>query len=112
MGCGIISPGLCTEEVVPGISVTVVDAATGKPVADSARGIVRDGEYEDSLTVYVFAADGRPTTLRGADERPGVYSVLLAHPRFELWARDRIQVNDGRCHVQMRELRAELVSLE
>lgn len=107
-GCDPTGPYACTASVEPGVVVEIYDAATGAPVAGEARGVVRDGLYQDSLAPYGFTGDHVMLSRRAADERPGTYAIVVAHPEYELWVRDGVRVEDGRCHVETRTIRAEL----
>lgn len=107
-GCNITEPYACTASVEPGIVVEIVDAQTGDPIAASARGLVRDGLFEDSLAPYRFNGEMVMVARRAADEREGTYSVFVSHPDYDLWAREGVRVRDGGCHVETVTLRAEL----
>lgn len=107
-GCDILSGHDCTQEVVPGLVLEIVDAATGAWVADSAHTEIRDGDYRHTLEGCAF--DGATMTSRcGAYERPGRYSISVAQPKFEAWA-DEVEVKDGECHVRRQDVRVELVA--
>ena len=91
-GSACLDPGACTTSVEPAIRVEVRDAATGAFIADIARGVARDGDFEDSLRV-IGATGGNPsigTTLGGADERPGTYAIHLGQGRRPVVHRPRL----------------------
>lgn len=64
--------GICTEEARSAVDVDVLDAVTEQVIAAIARGILRDGTYEDSLQVVGSRGSdpAEETTLGGAS--PGV----------------------------------------
>jgi hypothetical protein len=95
----------CDTGIVAAVEVEIRDAASLRPIADSARGIVRDGEYVDSLRPSRSTVDGL-LSLAGADERPGVYEVLLTRPGYEPWDTAGIVVWDSDCHVRQAVLEA------
>lgn len=107
-GCGILEGKDCTADVRPGIVVTIVEKETGLPVAEGARGVVRDGEFQDSLHAHQFDGESRMISRASAWERRGTYSVVVDHPDYELWVRDRVEVSDDECHVRTIQLTAEL----
>ncbi len=107
-GCDALFPTLCPQDERPGIVVRIFDAATGEPAADDAVGIAQDGAYTDTLTAGEFDAEGRTRTIRGADERPGRYDVVVRKAGYETWRRGGVLVREGECHVRMAELEARL----
>lgn len=108
VGCDITEPYTCTASVEPGIVVEIVDGDTGEPIAASARGVVRDGVFQDSLAPAGFTYEGVMVSRQAAHEREGTYAVFVSHPDYELWAREGVRVREGKCHVETVELRAEL----
>ena len=106
LGCSTQS--ICTLSVDPGIVVTIRDATNGKSLAGTARGVVRDGEFSDSLRPYGGLGDGTLVSRAAADERPGVYTVTVEHPGYAPWERVGVRVRPGECHVQAAELMADL----
>jgi len=112
--CGILYGSgreSCSASVEPAVVVEIRDARTGVPLAGSARGVVRDGAYVDSLRPHGGA--GTPYVLMSraaAKERPGTYSVNVQAPGYQVWTLDGVVVSSDQCHVRTRRLRAELVS--
>ena len=109
-GSACLDQGPCTTSVEPAIRVEVRDAATGAFIADIARGVARDGDFEDSLRV-IGATGGNPsigTTLGGADERPGTYAIHLEAEGYARWDRADVRVTADGCHVRTVELSAAL----
>lgn len=105
-GCEIFDPGVCTTDVQPAILVQVRDAATQAPAASGATGVLRDGSFSD-----IMQADPGENALelRGAEERPGTYTVTVDKPGYQQWTQDGVRVRDGGCHVQTVTLQANLV---
>ncbi len=98
-------PG-CTLELRFGIVVEVLDASSGEFMADVTRGVARDGAYEDSLSA--FHGSGSSTTLQGAEERPGIYSVHLEADGYLDWDTTGVRVPDDGCHVRTATFTARL----
>ncbi len=109
------SPGLiCTGEWVPGITVEVVDGATGHPAACGSTVWIIEGDYAEIAESYCI--EGVPESLqdpyaRGAWERPGTYTVLVIREGFSPWSRTEIEVGSDRCHVEQVALEAVLERL-
>lgn len=106
-GCDILDPGVCTTDVQPAIVVEVRDAATQAPAASGATGVARDGSFADPLRAYDLGENA--LKLRGADERPGTYTVTVDKPGYQQWKQENVRVRDGRCHPQTVTLQASLV---
>lgn len=81
-GCDSFGPRSCPLSVEPGVEVEVVDAATGRPAASGAAGVVRDGAYVDSLRPGSGTGDGTLLTLAGAVGRAGMYRVEVARAGY------------------------------
>ena len=108
-GCyqgGTLEPVLCTQQFVFGLTVTVVDQSTSAPVANEATMTLRDGTYEEVVT---DSWDG--STLSGAGERPGTYTITIEHPAYTTWTRAGVTISADECHVIPVALTAELVPL-
>lgn len=108
-GCyqgGTVEPVLCTKQFVYGLTVTVVDQSTSNPIAAAATMTLRDGSYEEVVT---DSWDG--STLSGAGERPGTYTITIEHPAYTTWTRAGVTISADECHVIPVALTAELVPL-
>lgn len=94
---------------LPGHAVAVVvrDAATGAPLADGARGAVRDGAFIDSLRPESPQAPVQ-WTLVGGGERAGTYTVTVERQGARPWRRDGVVVHRGACGVVTETLTADL----
>ena len=117
-GCGMAAvivacdgPAECGSEIQPGIEVTITDSRDGTPLAGTARGSAREGDYVDSLR-----SDFAQPSLRryAADDRPGTYVVEVLHPGRGPWLRGGVEVSwnlDDPCHVKTVRLDAQLEPL-
>lgn len=103
-------PGACTLNLVSAVAVEVRDASTEEFIAGFVRGIVTDGAFEDSLRVVASLGTdpALPTTLGGADERPGNYAVHLEGPGYQAWDTANVQVSRDACHVRTATFTARL----
>ena len=45
-GCG--TEPTCTDDILPAVVVEIRDAFEGTPLAENARGVIREGEFVDS----------------------------------------------------------------
>ncbi|QJR35497.1 hypothetical protein [Gemmatimonas groenlandica] len=86
-------PIVCDASARAGITVTIKDAETMAPLAATARGVVRDGAYVDSL--ILVASDTRAA----AFERPGTYSVEVRLTGYQNFNTSNVRVTAGTCHV-------------
>jgi hypothetical protein len=103
----------CTADFRPAIEVEIRDAGTGAPLAHAATGVVRDGAYADSLRpARSLSSDPASMVSRSAaGERPGTYSVEVQRGGYLTWTASNVSVERGRCHVETRILRADLVAV-
>ncbi|MDF3052964.1 MAG: hypothetical protein K0S19_1069 [Geminicoccaceae bacterium] len=94
-------PG-CTLVAVPGVVVEIRDSIDGTPLAATARGVVREGAYTDSLQL---AGAGTDALVRSAAyERAGVYTVIVEHEGYAQWRQDGVWVRGDDCHVETEHL--------
>ena len=107
-GCESPLPVLCPGAVTPGIVVEVLDSSTGAWIADSASGVVRDGEYVDSLRPHTWSATYVLATLQAAGDRPGTYRVEVSRPRYEDWSQDGVVAEPAPCVVATTTIVARL----
>jgi hypothetical protein len=102
----------CPAVISPAIVVEIRDARTGAPLANDARGAVREGAYVDSLTPYEGTAAGAGPLVffsrRAADERPGNYSVEVNHAGYRAWTLAGVRAVSGQCGVKTRRVSASL----
>ena len=100
-------PYSCTGEYAPGISVRVLDAQTRLPLACVSSAWVIEGAYYAAMQ-GVCIGSFQDEWLRGAYERPGTYTVLVASPGYRPWSRTNVVVSADPCHVHTVELEALL----
>jgi hypothetical protein len=97
----------CTTSVEPGVVVEIRDATDGSPLAESARGAVREGTFTDSLRPHGSTDQGVLLSRAAADERAGSYVLVIEHPGYLTFERS-VNVEDGGCHVRTVHLAADL----
>lgn len=108
VGCGQ-NKFLCLDVPSVGIVVEARDAITGLNVTDSVRGVVEEGEYVDSLRPY-STSEGMVVKVGAAANRPGVYSIRIERPGYQLWIRSSVRVSaTATCGVVAAEVVAMLV---
>lgn len=97
---------VCTALFAYGLSVTVVDSASGSPAGAGATVVARDGAYADSAT----GAPGRPEfpSFSLAGERAGTYSISVTRPGYKPWSRSGVEVTKDVCHVRGVAITAKL----
>lgn len=102
----------CTAIAIPGISVSVQDAATGGLIAANATVVARSPNYTDSTTRSPtwFKADSTPISL--AYEHAGVYAVTVSKPGYGSWAKPGVTVSADECHVKTVQLAAVLQAVQ
>ena len=105
--CGLAGPD-CTPAPSPAIVVEVVDSVTNAFIAQGASGVVRDGVFQANLHAGNIAPGGELAALEGAEGRPGTYAVTITKPGYRDWTMTNVRVNNGRCGVETRLLRARL----
>ncbi|MBE0567990.1 MAG: carboxypeptidase regulatory-like domain-containing protein [Krumholzibacteria bacterium] len=105
-------PGDCPAQVLPALSLKVLDAETLLPAACGARVWAMDGDFVAELEPYCDGA--LPDSLQypfvaGPEERAGTYTVLIAKDGYEPWSRAGIVVKDGVCNVETVNIEVLLV---
>jgi len=111
-GCQLPFDGYnCTASIEPAIVAEIRDAVTGTPLALGATAVVRDGAYVDTLTPYerLDATEESLYSRRGAEERPGSYSVEVRHPGYVTWTTSGVGAGRGKCHVETKRVRVGMV---
>ena len=102
----------CGASIEPAVVVEIQDARTGVPLAEGARGVVRDGAYVDSLRPHAMRGPAPFVLLSRAAalERPGIYSVTVAAPGYKTWTLHGVVVRADECHVRTRRVHAGLLA--
>lgn len=103
---------LCPAVVNPAIVVEIRDVRTATPLAQGARGGVRDGVYVDSLRPYSGISSDPSTlvSLQAALGRPGEYAVVVEHSDYLPWTVAGVKVARGQCGPRTITLHANLVA--
>ena len=106
-GCDLFPIGVCTDQLVYGIEVTVRDSTTGELLGVDPTGVLRDGSYRETME------PAGTSRLWGAPERPGTYDVEITAQGYRTWNRQGVEVEMERsgCHVETVELEARMVAL-
>jgi hypothetical protein len=99
------APIVCDASARAGITVTIKDAETLQPLAATARGVVRDGAYLDSLVLVA------PDTRAAAFERAGTYSVEVRLAGYQNFNTSGVRVTSGTCHVNAQVVPALLLKV-
>jgi hypothetical protein len=99
---GCSDPEACTAEARRAVEVEPHDGLSDEFIAVAARGVVRDGPFEDSLRVvrYIGSDPALPVALGAAEERPGTYAVHLQADGYVPWDTTGVQVASDGCHVR------------
>ena len=98
---------VCTANVVPGITVVIVDSVSGKPRAAEAVAVARERAFVDTLDPAVMQGNVL-ISRQGAHERRGIYEVVVRAPGYLDWVRTRVIVSSNDCHVNTVQLEARL----
>ena len=106
-GCDLFPIGVCTDELVYGIQVTVRDSMTGELLSVDPTGVLTDGSYRETMEAV------GPSSLWGAPERPGTYDIEITAEGYRTWTRQGVEVEMERngCHVEPVKLEAGMVAL-
>lgn len=91
LGANCLEPIACTAVVLPGVVVQVVNADTGAAVTNATVTLV-EGDYTESLLGYEGSH-------RGAEERPGTYTLTVMADGYETATVSNLVVTADVCHV-------------
>ena len=89
------------------IDVEIREAGTNLPLAASARGVVRDGTYADSLAPGRREGDVL-VSRQAALERSGTYAVEVVALGYGTWQQAGVVAREGECGVVPVDLQATL----
>ncbi|RZS99232.1 carboxypeptidase regulatory-like domain-containing protein [Aquimarina brevivitae] len=88
-------PVLCTEEIRPGLAITVIDADSGEAIIDQVTVIATDGDYQETLENVTGSTD-----FVGAYERVGYYTITITKDGYATYQSNLpIEVQEDICHV-------------
>jgi hypothetical protein len=107
--CSGPSP-ICTTESRPALEIEVRDRVSHQFIPALARGVAREGAFEDSVQLWGMTADNPPVPVSyaAAFERRGVYTVQLEVAGYHRWDTSGIAVSRDECHVRTVNLSAAL----
>ena len=89
---------VCTALFAYGISVSVIDSASGAAAGAGATVVASEGPYADSVVVPLTASPSFPIGLAG--ERAGTYLVTVRKSGYRNWRRSDVVVTKDECHVK------------
>ena len=108
-GCDDLSTStVCPSEPGPALLVNVVDAASGLPVAQEARGQWTTGALADSLRHVSMGPDS--AVVLAAFGPPGTYEVRVERPGHADWVRSGVVVAPGACGPARADVTAQLTA--
>lgn len=107
-GCGSSDGFACSQNIVDGIVVSVVDAQTHASLAADAVVTIQDGSYTETLRPFSFDASGTVLSQAGAAERPGTYTVRVTRAGYTSFEKQNVVVTRNACHVNAVGVTAEL----
>ncbi len=110
-GCDVVGPRVCTDNVVPALSVYVRDSTSGASVVLGATVIARSGAYIDSVTVDTVGRPPADFPVGLASEHAGDFDVMARQTGYREWSKENVRVTTGECHVQTVTLTALLQPL-
>ncbi|MBW1293971.1 hypothetical protein [Aquimarina litoralis] len=88
-------PVFCTDELRPGLEITVLDSLDNTVITSGIMVIAKDGDYTETLVNF----EGT-TTFVGAFERTGTYSISIGSEVYENFSStESIMVDKDICHV-------------
>ena len=90
--CQDNGPRACTLIFAYGITVTVTDALSARPLAE-ATGTLTEGDFVEEMMAVGTG------TLVGAGERPGVYAIEVVAPDHASWSTVGVELGFDGCHV-------------
>jgi hypothetical protein len=96
----------CTQEVVDGLRVTVLDATSGQPLTEGVTVGAAEGTYQETLELL----PGLENLFAGAGERSGTYTVTITKDGYQTYISPPIVVTRDVCHVITQSLTVNLQS--
>lgn len=106
-GCG---DKICTLLPTPVVEVDIRDSITNAPVAYGSSLIVAGvSAYDSTFVGAPFYAPGNYSTVRNSRVgTPGIYTIRVRHPGYQLWQRVDVRVDGDRCAAFTEKLLARL----
>lgn len=106
-GCGDVNRPCPPTAPLPAVVVEIREGGTELPLAEAARGVIRDGTYVDSLIPW-RRLDGVLLSRAGGIGRAGTYDVEVSLLGYGLWQQSDVVVPLGACNVEPVTLLATL----
>lgn len=86
----------CLTRYDPGVLLEIRDSITLASIPD-AMATATAGTFLDTLT---HIADADSAFQLGVYQRPGVYTITVTHPDYQVWTRDSVVVKPLGCDVE------------
>jgi len=99
---------VCTTVVVPAISITVIDKASGNTISCGATAIIEDTNFSEEISNPASKQCDNSILLHGAYEREGIYNVHVFKEGYLDWSEYNIEVKANVCHVETVTIEAAL----
>ena len=96
----------CTDQLVYGLNVIVLDASTGNPIFQDIQVKAVDGTYQEILELV----PGLEYAFVGAGERAGNYVVTITKAGYQTYTSEPIVLTRDECHVIPQSLTVNLQS--
>ena len=96
----------CTDQLVYGLNVIVLDASTGNPIFQDIEVKAVDGTYQEILELV----PGLEYAFVGAGERAGNYVVTITKAGYQTYTSAPIVLTRDECHVIPQSLTVNLQS--
>ena len=96
----------CTDQLVYGLIVIVLDAVTGNPIFQDIEVKAVDGPYQEILELV----PGLEYAFVGAGERAGNYVVTITKAGYQTYTSEPIVLTRDECHVIPQSLTVNLQS--
>ena len=96
----------CTDQLVYGLNVIVLDAVTGNPIFQDIEVKAVDGPYQEILELV----PGLEYAFVGAGERAGNYVVTITKAGYQTYTSEPIVLTRDECHVIPQSLTVNLQS--
>ncbi|MGI8617925.1 MAG: hypothetical protein ACR2L6_02405 [Gemmatimonadaceae bacterium] len=93
----------CTDNIVPGIRATALNASSNADITSGAYLVATEGTYRDSVGPGL-------SVLSAAAERTGIYTVRIGHPGYFAFIRNNVVVAKDECHVIPVVLQVKLIA--
>jgi hypothetical protein len=106
-GCGDANRPCPPTAPLPAVVVEIREGGTELPLADAARGVIREGTYVDSLIPWA-RVDGVLVSRAAGVGRAGTYDVEVSLLGYGLWQQSGVVAPLGACNVETATLQVTL----